>query len=336
MKLPLEQRDLAGLPAGWAACLGAFDGLHRGHQALLAAARPRAKGVALVTFDPHPMQVVAPDRAPPLLQTPQQRSRVAGWLGVDRIVLVRFDADLAAMEPDAFVQRVLIDGLAPALVAVGADFRFGHRRAGTAQMLRSLADAAGIEVEVVPPIPDEADPSRKLSSSEVRRAVAQGDMGRAGAILGRPYAVAGTVVEGDRRGRTIGFPTANVRTDGTLLPPPGVYAAALSVWSQSSPDHGARWPAVVNLGRAPTFKDEAAPLRLEAHVLDRDLGERLYGAKVEVSLLERLRDEQRFDGIDALVAQIGKDADDARARTRGEALADVLYPGIAPRPPEPS
>jgi len=326
----IEQRGPGRLDPGTAICIGAFDGLHLGHQALIGRAQALADRVALVTFDPHPMRVLAPDRAPPLLQTPEQRRRVAGHLGVERVVLLPFDAGMAAMTAERFVTDVLADGLAPAAVVVGEDFRFGHGRAGNTEMLTSMLD---VPVEVVSPVgmpegsrgPDD-DPSRKLGSTAVRRAVAAGDVARVSAMLGRPFGAAGTVVTGDRRGRTIGFPTANVAVRNEVLPPTGVYATVLTVWSPDAPDHGAVWASVTNLGKSPTFKDGDAPIRLETHVLDRDLGERLYDVDVEVAFVQRLRGEVKFDGVDALLEQIRRDADAARARLDAATLASVVAP----------
>lgn len=326
----IEQRGPGRLPPGTAICIGAFDGLHLGHQALIDRARGQADRVALVTFDPHPMRVLAPERAPALLQTPEQRRRVAGHYGVDRVVLLPFDAGMAAMSAEAFVRDVLADGLGPAAVIVGQDFRFGHGRAGNTDMLAELLD---VPVDVVSPVglpkgsrgPDD-DPDRKLGSTAVRRAVAAGDMDRVTAMLGRPFSAAGTVVTGDRRGRTLGFPTANVAVRNEVMPPIGIYATVLTVWSPDAPDHGAVWASVSNLGQSPTFKDGDPPIRLEAHVLDRDLGERLYDLDVEVAFVERLRDEVKFDGVDALVAQMRLDAEAARKRLNASALRRVVAP----------
>lgn len=326
----IEQRGPGRLPPGTAICIGAFDGLHLGHQALIDRAREQADRVALVTFDPHPMRVLAPERAPALLQTPEQRRRVAGHYGVDRVVLLPFDAGMASMSAEAFVRDILVDGLGPAAVIVGQDFRFGHGRAGNTDM---LADILEVPVEVVAPVgmpegsrgPDD-DPDRKLGSTSVRRAVAAGDIARVTAMLGRPFSAAGAVVTGDRRGRTIGFPTANVEVRNEVMPPIGIYATVLTVWSPDAPDHGAVWASVSNLGRSPTFKDGDAPIRLEAHVLDRDLGERLYDLDVEVAFVERLRGEVKFDGVDALVAQMQLDAEAARKRLDADTLAQVVAP----------
>jgi riboflavin kinase/FMN adenylyltransferase len=323
----LVQRDERALPPGTAACLGAFDGTHLGHQALFARARAVAPQLAIVTFDPHPLQVLAPERAPRRLQTEVQRERVARWLGVDALVLLPFDREMAALEPDAFVQRYLVAGLRPAAVVVGEDFRFGAGRRGDADARRRALAPAGIGVEVIAAVPPPGEPTGgKLSSSAIRRALEHGDVATAGALLGRWHSVAGRVIVGERRGRTLGFPTANVDAPGGFLPATGIYATVLSVWDRGSPDFGARWPSVASLGTNPTFGEGLPAPRLEVFVLDRELGERLYGVEVEVAFVERLRDEARFDSVDALVRRIRDDVAAARARLDDAALARVVPP----------
>jgi riboflavin kinase/FMN adenylyltransferase len=331
----VEQRDAAALPAGTAVCLGAFDGLHLGHQALLARAKACAPHVGLVTFDPHPQQVLAPERAPRLLQTAVQRRRVCAALGIEHLVLLPFDREVAQMSAEQFVQQVLLEGLRPAAVVVGQDFRFGRGREGEGDQLARLLAPAGIEVRCVPAVPVPAAarepgdaPEAKLSATSVRQAVQAGQVERAGVMLGRWHAVAGTVAHGAKRGRTIGFPTANIDAPAAFLPAPGVYAGVLAVWSETGPCAGRVWPAVANLGRNPTFVTDASqpPLRLEAHVLDHELGEQLYGLEVELSFVARLRDEQRFDGPAALVEQIRRDVEAARAHLTPRALAFAITP----------
>lgn len=348
MALLVEQRDTAALPPGTAICLGAFDGLHLGHQALLAHARRVAAHVGLVTFDPHPQQVLAPERAPRLLQTAVQRRRVCAALGVEHLVLLPFDPQMAAMDAETFVRQILREGLRPAAVVVGEDFRFGRGREGDGERLAALLAPAGIEVVRVPAVPVPAaarepgdDPDAKLGTTTVRRAVQAGRVEQAGAMLGRWHAVAGTVVEGAKRGRMLGFPTANIHAPDGFLPAPGVYAAVLAVWSEHGPHAGRVWPAVANLGTNPTFiagsaggiagahGPDAMPLRLEAHALDVQLGEALYGLEVELSFVARLRDEQRFAGPAALVEQIHRDVEAARAHLDPHSLAFA----IAPPPP---
>lgn len=300
-------RQPVPLPPATAACVGAFDGLHRGHQALLRRARALQPRVALVTFDPHPAFVLAPERAPALLQSSGQRARVCAALGLETLVLLPFDRALADTSPEGFAQRLLIDGLRPAAVVVGADFRFGAGRRGGVDELAALLRPAGIALEVVAPVPVPADTSAappKLSSSEIRRAVAAGEVERAADMLGRWYSLEGVVVRGAGRGRLLGVRTANVHAPTALLPRPGVYAGALGL-----PDEpGAVWPAAINLGHNPTFvADPRAPLVLEVHALGQDLGDSLYGRTVEVAFAARLRDEQRFPDPEQLRAQIARD-----------------------------
>lgn len=305
------QRQPSPLSPGTAACIGAFDGLHRGHQALLRRAAALAPRVALVTFEPHPAQVLAPGRAPPRLQTPGQRARVAAALGVDTLVVLPFTRELADTPPDAFALRLLRDGLRPAAVVVGPDFRFGAGRRGDPSVLHDLLTPAGIAVAVVDEVPDPSLPC-KLGSSGVRRAVVEGDLPAAAAMLGRPYSVEGEVVSGARRGRTIGWPTANIAASNPLLPPGGVYAGALAVVSPG-PLHGELWPAVMNLGTNPTFTPGPdAPRTLEVHALGVDLGDALYGLTVEVAFAARLRDELRFASAAELTDQISRDVAAAR------------------------
>ncbi|NVB39168.1 riboflavin biosynthesis protein RibF [Pseudenhygromyxa sp. WMMC2535] len=326
----------------YAACLGAFDGMHLGHQALVRQARALAPKVAVVTFEPRPTDILAPDRAPPRLQTPGQRERVCRDLGVDALTVLRFDREVAGLSPQAFVDRFLIDLLAPSAVVVGYDFRFGARRAGGTPELAQMLASAGIASAVVEEI-SLPDSETKLGSTAIRQLVSSGAVERATDLLGRLYALAGTVVHGAARGRGLGFPTANVRSTG-LLPAPGVYACFLGLLGES--EDGGRcelehWPAVANLGSNPTFDPDSGALHLEVHALDVQLGERLYDREVEVAFVARLRDEQRFDGPEALRAAIAKDIQDARPLL---AAADHLRhpapvraaPGAQPPPKNPN
>jgi riboflavin kinase/FMN adenylyltransferase len=314
---------LSPLPPGTAACIGAFDGMHRGHQGLIARARAHGREVAVVTFEPRPADVLAPERAPPRLQTARQREQVCRELGVDTLVILRFDLEVSRMTPHAFAQEFLIDGLRPAAVVVGYDFHFGANRAGGPTTLSELLAPAGIEVSIVDKIVD-AEPARdssivgeKLGSTAIRELIASGDVERAAVLLGRLYAIAGTVEHGAARGRGLGFPTANVASP-LLHPAEGVYACFLSVVGTSE-----CWPAVANLGSNPTFAEPGAIGRrtLEVHALDIDLGDRLYGLEVEVSFVARLRDEQRFISVEQLREAIARDIAAARPLLTDEAAA---------------
>jgi riboflavin kinase/FMN adenylyltransferase len=305
------------LPAGTAACLGAFDGMHLGHQGLIARARSCQPAVAVITFEPRPADVLKPESAPPRLQTPRQREQVCRELGVDTLVILRFDREVSRMSPTAFVQEFLLDGLRPATVVVGYDFHFGAGRVGGPSTLRELLAPAGIEVSLVDKIGALA--GEKLGSTAIRELIASGEVERAALLLGRLYTMAGTVEHGAARGRALGFPTANVASP-LLHPADGVYACFLSVLEA---DASAPWPAVANIGSNPTFAEPGAHARrtLEVHALDVDLGERLYEREVEVSFVARLRDEQRFAGVDQLRAAIAGDIAAARPHLTEAAAA---------------
>ncbi len=306
--------------------MGAFDGLHRGHQALIDRARTRGDRVALVTFDPHPAQVIAPGRVPRLLYAPEQRERVAASLNISALVLLPFDVAMSKLSPAEFARRYLAQGLRPSAVVVGADFRFGAQRAGDAATLRMLLASEDIDVEVVQPVPLGSDAPGKLSSTDIRRALDAGDVRRAGALLGRCYALAGVVEHGAKRGRELGFPTANLGFGAGYPPPLGIYASAMTVWDPASPDYGRLWPSVTSVGRNPTFNDAGAPVTVETHAIDQQLEERLYGVRIEVALIERLRDEAKYEGPEALVAQMHRDVARAKTVLTPTALERVLVP----------
>jgi riboflavin kinase/FMN adenylyltransferase len=299
-----DWRDLPDRLRGAAVAIGAFDGVHRGHQAVIAQARAAADrlGVplAVVSFDPHPRRWFQPEAAPFRLMTPSQMARAMAPLGVDRLHLLPFDATMAAMTDEAFVGQVLVDGLGIRHAAVGFDFSYGKGRTGSAEGLRRQGEALGFGVTVVDRI-DDGD-GLKLSSSGVREALKAGDMPRAAAILGRPFAIEGEVIHGDKRGRTIGVPTANVSMADYMRPAYGVYATRTHL-----PD-GRVIDGVANLGVRPMFEIDQ-PL-LEVWLLDFD-GD-LYGQTIETELVAYLRGEMAFDGLDALKVQIGRDADAAR------------------------
>ena len=287
-----------------AVAVGNFDGVHRGHQALVAAAvaLARASGgpAVVLTFDPHPARVLRASQAPAPLTTLAQKEELVEGLGIDRLVVVPFDAQLAALSPEAFAEQVLHQALDARHVVVGDSFRFGRGRAGDARGLEMLGRGLGFDVEVVPAL---LSAGRPVSSSRVREALAQGDLAEARELLGRPYFVDGRVVRGDGRGRAIGVPTANLAPDEQVLPALGVYAARCRVAG------GAWHRAVVNVGERPTFG--GGPVTLEAHLLDFE-GD-LYDTRLRVALAARLRGEQRFASKEALVAQIRADIEAARA-----------------------
>jgi riboflavin kinase/FMN adenylyltransferase len=288
----LSWRD-TGL-AGPVLTIGNFDGVHRGHRTLLDATRrvateTSAPAVAL-TFDPAPRDVLRPDNGIPRIQSMRLKLVHLAATGLDAVVVQPFDLALAGLEPEVFAQRILADDLRVQALVVGHDFRFGHRRAGTAETLRAL----GVPVHVVPPLTDEEG---IVSSSRIREQLSAGDVAGAARLLGHDHEVEGLVVEGERRGRTLGFPTANLDVEGGLLPADGVYAVRVD-------DR----PGVANLGRRPTFAGDAR--RLEVHLLDFD-GD-LYGRRLVVSFVARIRGERRFATIEALRQAIAADADAAR------------------------
>ena len=299
------------------AAIGNFDGVHRGHQMLLARTveAATAAGVApgAVVFDPHPRRFFRPDDPPFLLTTPAERDRLLRAHGAARVYSLAFDSALAALEPERFVAEVLARRLGLAGVVAGADFRFGAGRRGDAAMLVSLATQNGLAALIVEP-QRVAGVAEKIGSSGVREALSSGDAAGAARLLGRPWRIEGVVIDGRRLGRTIGVPTANLRLGDLMEPRRGVYAALAHV-------DGARHPAVVNFGVRPTV-DGAAPL-LEAHLLDFD-GD-LYGRTLGVDLIGFLRDERKFDSLDALKAQIAEDIAEARATLAGFSGRDGPY-----------
>ncbi len=298
-------RGLGPQDRGAAVAIGAFDGVHRGHQAVIAEAARAAATIGaplgVVSFDPHPRRFFQPDAAPFRLMTPDQMARALAPLGVERLDLLPFDAEMAAMSDTGFAREVLADGLGIRHAAVGFDFTFGKGRTGSPESLRACGEDLGFTVSVSERI-DDAD-GLKLSSSAVREALKAGDMARAAAILGRPFAIEGEVIHGDKRGRTIGVPTANISLGGYMRPAYGVYATRTRL-----PD-GRVVDGVASLGVRPMFPTDAPLLEVWLFDFDGDL----YGQTVETELVAWLRPEMSFDGLDALKAQIDADAAAARA-----------------------
>lgn len=301
-------RAWSGLPPelrGAAAAVGAFDGVHRGHQAVIAAAREAAgrlnAPLAVVSFEPHPRRWFQPDAAPFRLMTPDQMARALEPLGVERLHLLPFDAEMAALTDQAFAEQVLAASLGLRHAAVGFDFTFGKGRSGSPEALRRYGAAFGFSVSVTERV-DDPD-GLKLSSSAVREALKAGDMARAAAILGRPFAIEGEVVHGDKRGRTLGVPTANIGLGDYMRPAYAVYATRTRL-----PD-GRLLDGVANLGVRPMFEIDQPLLEVWLFDFEGDL----YGQTLETQLIARLRGEMSFDGLDALKVQIAQDAADARA-----------------------
>ncbi len=288
--------------------LGNFDGVHRGHQEILHRVVATAKAVGgtpiVLTFHPHPLTVLDPARAPLLLTDWRTRIERIAATGIDTIIVQRFTAEFAAIGATDFVHRFLATGLGVHAVIVGHRVSFGHNRAGRADTLRDLGTRYGFGVEIVGPIKVDGT---LVSSSALRSAVSRGDLVRARSGLGRIPSVVSRVIHGFHRGRSLGFPTANLRIDGMVLPPDGVYA----VWTRR---RGGTAGGVANLGHNPTFGNTARSL--EVHLFDVD--ENLYGQRLEVSFVRRLRGEVKFPNVQALAQQIARDATAARA-----ALADA-------------
>lgn len=296
-------------PSGTAVTIGAYDGVHLGHRALIAQvcrlAAEHELASVVVTFDRHPATVVRPASAPRLLCDLEQKLELLATTGVDYTLVLRFDEARAHEPAEEFVTEVLVDALGARIVSVGRDFHFGYRRGGNVALLQEMGARLGFEVvpiELVS-IPG-LDPP--VSSTAIRAALAAGDVVLAARMLGRPHEVRGVVVKGDRRGRDLGYPTANVDVPGEIqLPADGIYAG----W-YTRPD-GSRHPAAISLGRRPTFHPDATGSLLEAHLLDFD-GD-LYGERARVSFVARLRGEERFASAEALAAQIGRDVAATRA-----------------------
>ena len=283
--------------------LGNFDGVHRGHRKILdrlhRVASERGATSVVMTFDPHPPRVVRPDKAPPLLMTKSQKLEAIAQAGVQGAAIVRFTRELSQWDPEMFVRTVLVDWLHVSEVWVGANFLFGHDRSGNFSMLRDLGGRYGFKAEKIDPVRYK---DFVVSSTRVRRLVSEGRMDEAGALLGHEYVLDGTVMRGDQRGRTLGFPTANLCTDNELLPPHGVYATTARVGE-------AVYASVTNIGTRPTV-DQSGRTVIETHIFDLDKD--LYGSTIRVGFVQRLRDERAFESLDLLRAQI--DSDCRRAR----------------------
>lgn len=301
--------------------IGNFDGVHLGHRHVIDRARELAgdlgaDAVVAVTFDPHPMRVLLPERAPMALVSPEQRLSLLASAGVDATLVLEFTPELAQTTPEDFARAVILDGLRATGVVVGANFRFGHRARGDVALLTALCAARDVTVVG---IPLDGAHGHVWSSSFIRTALGEGDVASAAEALGRPFTVRGVVVRGDQRGRLLGYPTANVPvTDATAaVPADGVYAGWLRQVEPRGQGAGAtglepgQWlPAAISVGVNPTF--DGVERRVESYVLDRvDL--ELYGTTVEVAFVERLRGMVRFDEVSELVAQMGDDIDRARA-----------------------
>ena len=285
--------------------IGNFDGVHLGHQAMLdqlaRAAAQRGVVCALMTFEPHPREFFSPDQAPTRLTSLREKLELLAGCGVQRVYVVRFDYDLARIEPQAFIERILVQGLAARWILVGDDFRFGARRLGDFDLLAAAGRRHGFEVERMPTY---AVGGVRASSTAVRERLARGDMEGAAQLLGRAYSISGRVVHGDKLGAKLGFPTANVRLQHNRPPVMGIFAVEVA-GLVPTPLQGA-----ASLGVRPTVRSDLTPV-LEVHLFDFD--REVYGKRVQVRFLKKLRDEEKFPDLAALSAAIGRDVDSAKA-----------------------
>ena len=297
--------------AGCAVTVGAFDGLHAGHRALFTATRERARELDLasviLTFEPHPDVFFRGAKGFQCIATHDENLSLLRSVPIDYLVVAEFHAEVARLSARAFAERILAKGLSTRCLVVGENHRFGHNREGDVETARALGEELGFGVVCVPPVQVGGEP---VSSTRVRQAISQGDVAEVARMLGRYYNVVGEIVEGERRGRSLGFPTANIVAPGCkILPLSGVYAGRARI------DEDAPRPAVVYIGTSPTFEGKPAPI-IECHVLDFDAVETrrdLYGRTLDVSLVKRVREDRVFAGPSELVAQIERDAETARA-----------------------
>jgi riboflavin kinase/FMN adenylyltransferase len=302
----LRWRGLDSTPSGWGRCvvtIGVFDGVHRGHQQIVGRAVERARDTRLpavvLTFDPHPSEVVRPGSHPPVLTPLRRKAEILERLGVDVLCVQPFTPEVSRQQPAEWVHEVLVERLHAAAVVVGENFRFGHRAAGDIDTLRTLGRTFGFATEGVPLLRDD---EVTLSSTFVRSCIDAGDVAQAAQVLGRPHRVDGIVVRGEGRGRQLGYPTANVHSEPHVaVPADGIYAG----WAVL---HGRRLPAAVSVGTNPTF--EGRHRTVEAYILDFD--EDIYGVELGVEFVERLRGMERFDSVAALVEQMGRDVERTR------------------------
>jgi len=302
----------SGLPMdgrGTVVTVGTFDGVHRGHWAVLQEIRRRAgetgRRSVLLTFHPHPLRIVRPEDAPPLLTTPVEKKEILAESGLDYAVFLSFTRELSRYEPERFVREILVGRLGVEELVIGYDHGFGRGRSGDVDTLRRLGEELGFAVDVVDPVEAGAE---AISSTRIRRAVEEGAMGDARRGLGRPYSVRGVVVRGEGRGRTLGFPTANLKVDDghKLVPPAGIYAVRGVLRSGT-------WGGALHIGPRPTFR--GSPPTVELHLIDFDAD--LYGEAVRVDFVRRLRDVRPFASADALVEQMREDVEEAREALAG-------------------
>ena len=288
-----------------AVTIGNFDGLHLGHQAMLArlqdVARTRGLPSCVLSFEPHPREFFAPEQAPARLSSLREKAECLQRLGIDRLHVFRFDRAFSALSAEAFIEQVLGRKLQARYVLVGDDFRYGAKRAGDFALLKKAGETLGFDAEFLPTVEVAGE---RASSTAVRQALAAGELEHAARLLGRPYSISGRVVHGDKLGRDIGYPTANIQLKHNRPPLMGIFAVELAGLN------GAPLPGVASLGRRPTVKSADAVPVLEVHLFDFNAD--IYGRRVQVDFLHKLRDEARYPDLDSLVAQIGRDVDNAK------------------------
>ena len=312
MKTILGVQNLPRPLAGSVVSIGNFDGLHRGHQEILRRGRELAHtqklSLVAVTFEPHPLRLVAPERAPAILTPLDEKLRCLEVAGVDLALVLKSDHQLLSMTAGAFIEELIIPTLHPTHMVEGRSFGFGRGRSGNVETLVRIGSELGFEVVIVPPVQFTEDPQPvRISSSLVRRLIAEGRIGSANRCLGRRYALFGTVRTGRGHGRKLGFPTANLWIEDQLVPGEGAYSGRAILLN----DANRSWPAAISIGHTPTFGDSG--LLIEAHLLDFD--QDLAGASVRLELLQRLRDQRRFNGPEELADQIRRDVQQVRAHT---------------------
>lgn len=299
---PLKAADL---PKGGIVTVGNFDGVHLGHQKMLRDVAERAASLRIpsvvVTFDPHPLKVLRPEEAPKMIQTLRQREQAIEGCGIEAILIVSFTRDFSLTPAERFVRELLLRRLAAREVHVGERFTFGHRKRGNLDLLRRVGAEGGMEVVG---IADVTDGVERISSTRIRRLLDEGDVELAARLLGRPYAMDGLVAKGDRMGRKIGFPTINLKPENELLPLDGVYVSTVFL-----PSFDRTFGCVTNIGRRPTVYEDYATT-IESYVLD--FSSDVYGEKIRLAFLRRLREERVFPSMLDLTAQIRRDAEETR------------------------
>ena len=290
--------------------IGNFDGLHVGHRAIMRTVVARARdlgGEAVVyTFEPHPRKVLRPDRPPQLLTTLDQKIELLEEMGIDIAIFEPFDREFADIEPESFVQEYVHRRIRPMEVYVGYDFRFGRDREGSMRLLTEMGPRLGFSVTIIPEVTIDG---RDVNSTRIRELLSEGDVRETQRLLGRPFCTRGIIVEGRRRGRTLGFPTANISPQNEVLPAAGVYAGWARFVDDGDPARGTEIPSVTNVGRRPTFDDDMGFVA-EAHLIDFE-GD-VYGRRIDLTFEQRLRAERKFAGPEELKVQIAKDVAEAR------------------------